>query len=288
MKLKFMSLLISLFTVMFLVMTEPVSISAFDSDLVPDIDENLNKSLTVYFYVEKLGVPTPIDGAEIGIYKIADLKTKNGSANYSVTETYSSLAKIKNDRDITFEGISFSESVELAKSFEEIAKKEQPLKTAVTNSDGICRFDALEQGMYLVRELSKTGTAEKYQSFAAYMISVPFPESHDGLNEWQYDVLSEPKTKISSGSGDEISKDTSDESRTESSEPSDSSIIEISKHTSDTSKTDSSQPQSSSPLPIFTGDSSSSMVIALLGICFASLAAVLALNHKKKGADENE
>lgn len=288
MKLKFMSLLISLFTVMFLVMTEPVSISAFDSDLVPDIDENLNKSLTVYFYVEKLGVPTPIDGAEIGIYKIADLETKNGSASYSVTESYSSLAKISKNRDITFEGISFSESVELAKSFEEIAKKEQPLKTAVTNSDGICRFDALEQGMYLVRELSKTGTAEKYQSFAAYMISVPFPESHDGLNEWQYDVLSEPKTKISSGGGDEISKDTSDESRTESSEPSDSSIIEISKHTSDTSKTDSSQPQSSSPLPIFTGDSSSSMVIALLGICFASLAAVLALNHKKKGADENE
>jgi len=288
MKLKFMSLLISLFTVMFLVMTEPVSISAFDSDLVPDIDENLNKSLTVYFYVEKLGVPTPIDGAEIGIYKIAGLETKNGSASYSVTESYSSLAKISKNRDITFEGISFSESVEFAKSFEEIAKKEQPLKTAVTNSDGICRFDALEQGMYLVRELSKTGTAEKYQSFAAYMISVPFPESHDGLNEWQYDVLSEPKTKISSGSGDEISKDTSDESRTESSEPSDSSIIEISKHTSDTSKTDSSQPQSSSPLPIFTGDSSSSMVIALLGICFASLAAVLALNHKKKGADENE
>ena len=273
---------------MFLVMTEPVSISAFDSDLVPDIDENLNKSLTVYFYVEKLGVPTPIDGAEIGIYKIAGLETKNGSASYSVTESYSSLAKISKNRDITFEGISFSESVEFAKSFEEIAKKEQPLKTAVTNSDGICRFDALEQGMYLVRELSKTGTAEKYQSFAAYMISVPFPESHDGLNEWQYDVLSEPKTKISSGSGDEISKDTSDESRTESSEPSDSSIIEISKHTSDTSKTDSSQPQSSSPLPIFTGDSSSSMVIALLGICFASLAAVLALNHKKKGADENE
>ena len=285
MKLKFMSLLISLFTVMFLVMTEPVSISAFDSDLVPNIDETLRKSLTVYFYVEKLGVPTPIDGAEIGIYKIADLKTKNGSANYSVTETYSSLAKIKNDRDITFEGISFSESVELAKNFDKTAQKEQPLKTAVTDHSGICKFDDLEQGMYLVRELSATGTAEKYQYFDAYMISVPLTVSYNGVNEWQYDVLSDPKTKVSSGGGDEISKDTSAESKPEST-ISDISAPDISMPES--SQPQISQPQSSSPPPVFTGDSSSNMVIALLGMCFASLAVVLALNYKKKGADENE
>ena len=30
------------------------------------------------------------------------------------------------------------------------------------------------------------------------------------------------------------------------------------------------------------------MIIALVGVCFASLAVVLALTNKKKGADENE
>ena len=282
MKLKFMSFLISLFTVMFLVMTEPVSISALDSNLVPDTDESKTKSLTVYFYVEKLGVPTAIGGAEIGIYKIADLKTQNGSANYSVTESYTSLAKTEQNRDITFEGISFSESVELAKDFAKIAQKEKPLKTAVTNNNGICKFDGLEQAMYLVCELSAKGQAEKYQLFEPYMISVPLAVSYNGVNEWQYDVLSEPKTKVSSGGNDEISSESSDESKPESSGGND----EISKDVSSESKPESSQPQSSSP--VFTGDGSQNIVTALLGICFASLAATLLLNHKKKGADENE
>ena len=292
MKLKFMSLLVSLFTAMLLVMTEPVGIFALDNNLVPDIDENQNKSLTVYFYVQKLGVDTAIEGAEIGIYKIADLKTENGSANYSVSETYASLAKIEKNRDVTFEGISFSESVSLAKKFAGIAETLSPVATAVTDGNGMCKFDALAQRMYLVRELSASGDAKKYQLFEPYMISVPLAVSVNGVNEWQYDVLSEPKTKVSSGSHDEVSKQTSDDSRPESSEPS-GSADEVSKQTSGESKAEVSKPlvsspESSSNPPVFTGDSSARVIIALVGVCFASLAVVLALNNKKKGADENE
>ena len=273
MKLKFMSLLVSLFTAMLLVMTEPVGIFALDNNLVPDIDENQNKSLTVYFYVQKLGVDTAIEGAEIGIYKIADLKSENGSANYTVSETYSSLA--------------FSESVELAKKFADIAETLSPIATGVTDSNGVYQFNDLEQGMYLVRELSASGEAKKYQLFEPYMVSVPLAVSVNEVNEWQYDVLSEPKTKVSSGSHDEVSKQTSDDSRPESSEPSkpESSKPESSKPESSTPQ--SSQPESSVP-PVFTGDSSARVIIALVGVCFASLAVVLALTNKKKGADENE
>lgn len=287
MKLKFMSLLVSLFTAVLLVMTEPVGVFALDNNLVPDIDENQNKSLTVYFYVQKLGVDTAIEGAEIGIYKIADLKSENGSANYTVSETYSSLAKIKNDKDTTFEGISFSESVELAKKFADIAETLSPIATGVTDSNGVYQFNDLEQGMYLVRELSASGEAKKYQLFEPYMVSVPLAVSVNEVNEWQYDVLSEPKTKVSSGSHDEVSKQTSDDSRPESSEPSkpESSKPESSKPESSTPQ--SSQPESSVP-PVFTGDSSARVIIALVGVCFASLAVVLALTNKKKGADENE
>ena len=288
MKLKFMSLLVSLFTAMLLVMTEPVGIFALDNNLVPDIDENQNKSLTVYFYVQKLGVDTAIEGAEIGIYKIADLKTENGSANYSVSETYASLAKIEKNRDVTFEGISFSESVSLAKKFAGIAETLSPVATAVTDGNGMCKFDALAQGMYLVRELSASGDAKKYQLFEPYMISVPLAVSVNGVNEWQYDVLSEPKTKVSSGSHDEVSKQTSDDSKPESSQPSKPESSQPSKpESSQPSKPESSQPESSVP-PVFTGDGSARMIIALVGVCFASLAVVLALTNKKKGADENE
>ena len=292
MKLKFMSLLVSLFTAVLLVMTEPVGIFALDSNLVPDIDTSQTKSLTVYFYVEKLGVPTPIDGAEIGIYKIADLKAENGSANYTVSEAYSSLAKTDKNRDVTFEGISFGESVELAKKFADIAETLSPIATGVTDSNGVYQFNDLEQGMYLVRELSASGEAKKYQLFEPYMVSVPLAVSVNEVNEWQYDVLSEPKTKVSSGSHDEVSKQTSDDSRPESSEPS-GSADEVSKQTSGESKAEVSKPlvsspESSSNPPVFTGDSSARVIIALVGVCFASLAVVLALNNKKKGADENE
>ena len=288
MKLKFMSLLVSLFTAMLLVMTEPVGIFALDNNLVPDIDENQNKSLTVYFYVQKLGVDTAIEGAEIGIYKIADLESENGSANYTVSETYFSLAKIENDKDTTFEGISFSESVELAKKFANIAETLSPVATGVTDSNGVYQFDNLEKGMYLVRELSASGDAKKYQLFEPYMVSVPLAVSVSEVNEWQYDVLSEPKTKVSSGSHDEVSKQTSDDSKPESSQPSKPESSQPSKpESSQPSKPESSQPESSVP-PVFTGDGSARMIIALVGVCFASLAVVLALTNKKKGADENE
>ena len=156
----------------------------------------------------------------------------------------------------------------------------------------MCKFDAHAQGMYLVRELSASGDAKKYQLFEPYMISVPLAVSVNGVNEWQYDVLSEPKTKVSSGSHDEVSKQTSDDSRPESSEPS-GSADEVSKQTSGESKAEVSKPlvsspESSSNPPVFTGDSSARVIIALVGVCFASLAVVLALNNKKKGADENE
>jgi len=278
MKLKFMSLLVSLFTAVLLVMTEPVGVFALDNNLVPDIDQTQTKNLTVYFYVEKLGIPTPLDGAEIAVYKIADLNTNNGSANYTVCESYSSIAKKDGNRDVTFDGISYSESVSLAKKFAQTAESLSPLATGVTDDNGICKFNALEQGMYLVRELSADGSAKKYQLFEPYMISVPLAVSVNSVNEWQYDVLSEPKTKVSSGSHDEVSKQTSDESRPES---------EPSKPESEPSKPQSSQPESSPP-PVFTGDTSSRVVIVLVGICFASLAATLLLNHKKKGVDENE
>ena len=291
-KLKYLSLLVSLLTVMLFVVTGPFSVLALEENSVPDI-ENEKKSLTVYFFVQLVGVDTPIEGAEVGIYRIADLKTSFGSANYTVLDKYAELKKTQDDRDVTFEGISVSESIALAKKFAVFA--ETPEMTAVTDKNGMCKFDDLEQGMYLVRELSASGDAQKYQLFEPYMISVPLTVSNiqTGGKIWQYDVLSEPKTKVSSGSHSEMSTGTSEVSNPEQSisETSTSSETSISETSiSETSQTSTvSQPsQTSQPSnPIFTGDTSYSVVVAMVGVMFASLAVVLMTKNKKE-ADDNE
>lgn len=292
MKLKCFSLFLSLLTVMLFVMTEPVGVFAQEENRVPDID-NRTKSLTVYFYIQKNGVDTPIEGAEIGIYKIADLQTEGGSAYYTVSEQYDSLRKTKDDRDVTFEGISVTESVELAKNFAALAKS--PDATAFTDNRGTCSFTDMEQGMYLVCELSADGEAAQYELFAPYLISVPLFAAETGIDDWQYDVLSEPKTKIVV----EVSEPS------ETSEPSDTGI-----HTSDPSETsidlERSEPESSTPdIPstpgtvstppessqdtstVITGDSS--WIFGIFGLwCVSALLVVIANQKKKKGADENE
>ena len=291
-KLKYLSLLVSLLTVMLFVVTGPFSVLALEENSVPDI-ENEKKSLTVYFFVQLVGVDTPIEGAEVGIYRIADLKTSFGSANYTVLDKYAELKKTQDDRDVTFEGISVSESIALAKKFAVFS--ETPEMTAVTDENGMCKFDDLEQGMYLVRELSASGDAQKYQLFEPYMISVPLAVSdiRTGGKIWQYDVLSEPKTKVSSGSHSEMSTGTSEVSNPEQSisETSTSSETSISETSiSETSQTSTvSQPsQTSQPSnPIFTGDTSYSVVVAMVGVMFASLAVVLMTKNKKE-ADDNE
>jgi len=289
-KLKYLSLLVSLLTVMLFVVTGPFSVLALEENSVPDI-ENEKKSLTVYFFVQLVGVDTPIEGAEVGIYRIADLKTSFGSANYTVLDKYAELKKTQDDRDVTFEGISVSESIALAKKFAVFS--ETPEITAVTDENGMCKFDDLEQGMYLVREISASGDAQKYQLFQPYMISVPLAVSdiRTGGKIWQYDVLSEPKTKVSSGSHSEMSTGTSEVSNPEQSIPEKSvpeqSISETSQKSQTSTVSQPSQASQSSSNPIFTGDTSYSVVVAMVGVMFASLAVVLMTKNKKE-ADDNE
>ena len=275
---------------MLFVVTGPFSVLALEENSVPDI-ENEKKSLTVYFFVQLVGVDTPIEGAEVGIYRIADLKTSFGSANYTVLDKYAELKKTQDDRDVTFEGISVSESIALAKKFAVFS--ETPEITAVTDENGMCKFDDLEQGMYLVREISASGDAQKYQLFQPYMISVPLAVSdiRTGGKIWQYDVLSEPKTKVSSGSHSEMSTGTSEVSNPEQSIPEKSvpeqSISETSQKSQTSTVSQPSQASQSSSNPIFTGDTSYSVVVAMVGVMFASLAVVLMTKNKKE-ADDNE
>lgn len=152
---------------------------------VSDIDNDKEKSLTIYFYVQKLGIDRPIEGANIGITKIADIKVENGNIVYDVVDKYNDLS------DTKFEGITINESKEIAKKFDNIAEIEQ---TGITGIDGLCKFDISDNGIYLVRHISSSDEAERYTKFEPYIIIVPFISEVN--TDWVYEVLSEPKTAM--------------------------------------------------------------------------------------------
>ena len=176
-----------------LIITTSLSAFALD-DSMPPIEGNA-KNLKIEFYVEKNGEPISIPGAEIGIYRVSDIKVQGGSAEYIVLDKYSQLRTLEDGRDVTFNGITVSQSQELAQEFAKLVTT--PDFTGVTNTEGECEFSDLEQGMYLVKEEAATLDAEKYEKFAPYLVSVPLAQKSDDGNSWMYTVVSEPKTTVS-------------------------------------------------------------------------------------------
>lgn len=163
------------------------------AEQMPEID-SVEKSLSIHFYVQNSGVDIPISGAEIGIYKVADLKCENGSANYYLLSQFESLRKIENGKDVTFDGLSGTESEKLAAEFSNLVTSTN--YTGMTDTSGKCTVNNIPQGMYLVMELGAEGEASKYEFFSPYLVSVPLGvKGIDGII-WEYNVISEPKTKI--------------------------------------------------------------------------------------------
>ena len=256
-------------------MLEPVSAFAAESDRMPDLTDEAG-NLTVYFMVQKTGVDTPLSGAHVAINKVADLNVKGGSAEYTVTKEFSNLQKLDGDRDVTFAGISVSDSIALAKVF--ALQVGDPESEKVTGEDGRCSFENLDRGMYLVREVSAEGDATEFEFFEPYFISVPLARVYVGENEWLYDVLSEPKTvEIRPVPSSEPSPPISSEpSPPVSSEP---SPPDSSPHSEPESPTPSSDPGGN---PVLTGEYS--YIFIVFGVMFAS-ALISVLIHRKKKTD---
>lgn len=175
------------------IITTVTSASAQD-DRMPNIEGQM-KSLKIEFYIEKSGIKSPIQGAKISIYRVSDIQIQGGSAEYIVLGKYSQLKKLDDGRDVTFNGITVSQSQELAQQFAQVVSN--PDFTAVTDVQGECNFSNLLQGMYLIKEEAATLEAEKYEKIAPYLISVPLAEKTDDGNHWIYSVMSAPKTKVS-------------------------------------------------------------------------------------------
>jgi len=158
-------------------------------------DTETENSLTVHFYVQIKGIDTPLPGAEIGIYKAAELKfDTRGNAYYQLMPEFQSLTVMKDGRDVTFEGISGTDADALVKKIEAFSAPSE--MTAVTDRGGDARFSGLSSGIYIVKELRSSGLSDEYELFAPYFIAVPFGRLGEKGYEWQHEVISEPKTLI--------------------------------------------------------------------------------------------
>ncbi len=260
-------------------MLEPVGVFAESGDRVPDLTDE-SKSLTVYFFIENNGEDTPIEGATVSLHKIADLSVSGGSARYLTLDKYADLKKTEDGTDITFEGISASDSNILSKDFAKLTG--EPEQIAVTDKKGKCTFEHLEKGMYLVQEIRSEGDAERYEKFEPYMVSVPLAENFTGDYEWVYDVLSEPKTVVKRFEQSEPSE-SSEPSKTsepsELSEPSESS--EVSKPSEPIESSQPSLPsQPDDDPPVTTGDLTNWAII-LGAVVFSAVALALLFTKRK-------
>lgn len=230
------------------IMLEPVSTYAYQTDVVPEIEDRA-LSLTINFCYSKNDTDIPIPGAEVSINRISDLEVINGYAFYTVVDYEDYAELIKKDEkgnDVTFEGISGTESNKLAARF--ALKVPAPEQTDVTAVNGIVKFENLTAGMYLVRETNATGKALDYSYFEPFLVSVPLAQDYTGENIWIYDVLADPKTTV------EEKPQPPDSSVPDSSIPdssvSESSVPESSEPESsepESSESESSEPESSVP-----------------------------------------
>lgn len=225
---------------------EPFSVSA-----VNDIRDG-EKTLTVYFYTQVNGVDTPIPGAEIGISKIADMRINADDVTYTVTDKYRDFY----DRSLN-NNMTVDESKAVANKFSEFADVDF---VGITDSDGHCTFHISASGIYLIRQLSSSGTAEYYNFFEPYILSVPFFSEVD--SNWVYDILSEPKT-----------------TKIVESEP---SVTESSYNIDESSSGNSDSGDS-----VLTGDSSKSFVLLFGCLLCASVAMfILCMAKKERKADD--
>lgn len=230
---------------------------------VSDIDNDRSKSLTVYFYVQKLGIDKPIEGANIGISKIADIEVNNGNIEYTVVNKYNELSNTK------FEGITVDESKEIARNFDKVAEIDF---RGITLSNGTCEFKGLDSGVYLVKQLSAEGKAEGFAKFEPYIILVPYVDNY--LPEWNYDVLSEPKTVTIV---EESEKSTPDTSVDEESDITDNSDIEFSDRHESISENSWQNLDNSG---VLTGDTMYSIILGCIGLMFLSVSIIIFISRK--------
>lgn len=140
---------------------------------------DFTKKGTITITLMESGKETPIEGAELSIYKIANATSENHNLKYVYTNELSSCKS--NLSDLT--------NTNLSKELSECIKEVNIANKKETNQNGIVKFTDLDLGLYLV---SETNTVDGYSNIDNFLVQLPVYVD----NSWDYSVEALPKTDI--------------------------------------------------------------------------------------------
>lgn len=120
-----------------------------------------------------------IEGAELGLYHIADAGEKDHNLIFNYTENYKECTADLSD--LTIDG--------LTDKITKCTKDKTPDYTKTTNEKGKLKFKDLKLGLYLVKQETQV---KGYSNIDSYLVMIPKVID----NKWTYDITSEPKTEI--------------------------------------------------------------------------------------------
>ena len=183
--------------------------SASEPMVMPDFEDKVDLTISYTYDDEKV----KLDGAEISIYKVADANVHYGDVTYTMDEYYSKQL----GKTIDFAEVDEETSKEMAEKLSTGDRKADAV--TVTNKEGNAVFNDIEPGIYLVSETAKRSTADKYEYFGNFLITVPEAVKTEGYKtakeeykdetekiiyerttftgEWNYKVFAYPKTETS-------------------------------------------------------------------------------------------
>lgn len=155
----------------------------------PAVDLTERGALTIQIKDTETGKGVP--GGEVVIYRVAEPEfDPYGGYSYRVTEAFAPGIP-----DISvLEGMSAAENGEQAALWKAFAEGSRlpPDASAQPDAEGICRFDDLPLGVYLVVQ-TQVGTGHKVIS--PFLITIPMYQEADGA--WAYQVDAAPKAGTS-------------------------------------------------------------------------------------------
>lgn len=148
-----------------------------------DINDHIvdfNKKGTISITLKDPDDINRIKGAEITIYHVATVSSKNNKLVYTYNDT---IKDCKGDlSDLTNESLTS----EINKC---ITDEALPSQKKLTNNEGTVKFENLELGLYLVKQ---TNNVEGYSNIDPFLVNIP----KELDNKWTYDIKAEPKTDI--------------------------------------------------------------------------------------------
>lgn len=121
----------------------------------------------------------PIEGAELGLYFIAEAGEKDHNLIFNYTENYKECTADLSD--LTVDGIT--------EEITKCTKDKTPDYTKTTDESGKVKYSDLKLGLYLVKQKNQVKGYSKIDSFL-----VMIPKVID--DKWTYDITAEPKTEI--------------------------------------------------------------------------------------------